>query len=348
MTLDCEDPMATSAVMREAGQARLETGLPSSAILLNCFGRGGSSMVWNIIGSSPDVLMPNREWHQGVFGRFDQLRKTARLIGSMVNWAHVPAFRRHAVSATARTVPAKERMQKPGARHIVLKVMDYHIVFDDAISWGFGEVHHIVLARHPLAMCEGLMRSGLSESRAIKWYNDVTMLMSNVATRHRAVVTRFEDLIHAPDRFARDLYRTLGVPAAEDGTIRFKVKSYGEGRMRNADVATGEIRRISLEQASSTIAPDVNATAIARLNPAQRKRIWASTQSTAALFDYVEDSFRRGAQTGENRDACQTARPHNAAHTLPAQGYAGVHDPSSSFAQSLHSGSHAERNDDTA
>ena len=39
--------------------ARPGEALPPNRLLLNCFGRGGSSIVWNIIGSSPDVFMPD-------------------------------------------------------------------------------------------------------------------------------------------------------------------------------------------------------------------------------------------------------------------------------------------------
>ena len=37
-------------------------------IILNCYGRGGSGIVWRMIGSSPDVIMTSEEWHVGVFG----------------------------------------------------------------------------------------------------------------------------------------------------------------------------------------------------------------------------------------------------------------------------------------
>jgi hypothetical protein len=143
---------------------------------LNCFGRGGSSIVWNIIGSSPDVLMPRCEWHEGVFGRFYKLRKAACHVGGTGDWASVPLLWRHMGAATAETAPG-ERNEKAQARYVVLKVMDYYIAVDDAIARGFAEARNLVLTRHLLPMCEGLIRSGLSEACAIRWYNDVTSLM---------------------------------------------------------------------------------------------------------------------------------------------------------------------------
>jgi Sulfotransferase family len=265
--------------------------LPPNALLLNCFGRGGSSIVWNIIGSSPDVLMPNREWHQGVFGRFYKLRKAACYVGGAVNWASVPFLWRHMRAATAETVLPGERNEKSQARYVVLKVMDYYIAFDDAIARGFTETRNLVLTRHPLPMCEGLMRSGLSEARAIKWYNDVTSLMFEASGKSDALLLRFEDLVRSPDAFVKSLYDALGIAAAEDGRIWFKVKSFGTERMTNTNAASGEKLRIRLDEAPDHIAPDVNTRAVARLDHSVRQRIWTGTRATAELFDYGDDNF---------------------------------------------------------
>jgi hypothetical protein len=48
----------------------------------------------------------------------------------------------------------------------------------------------------------------------------------------------FEDLVRSPEAFVTRLYEALGTAAAEDGKIRFKVKSFwdgahGERRCRN-------------------------------------------------------------------------------------------------------------------
>ena len=265
--------------------------LPPNALLLNCFGRGGSSIVWNIIGSSPDVLMPDCEWHEGVFGRFYKLRKAACHVGGAVNWASVPFLWRHMRAATAETILPGERNEKFQARYVVLKVMDYYIAFDDTIARGFTKARNLVLTRHPLPMCEGLMRSGLSEARAIKWYNDVTSLMCKAWGKSDALLLRFEDLARSPDVFVRSLYDALGIAAAEDGRIRFKVKSFGAERMTNTDVATGEKLRIRLDEAPNHIASDVNTRAVARLDRSERQRIWTGTRATAELFDYRDDTF---------------------------------------------------------
>jgi hypothetical protein len=119
--------------------------------------------------------------------------------------------------------------QKVPAHYVVLKVMDYYIAFDDAIARGFTDARNLVLTRHPLPMCDGLMHRGLGEARAIKWYNDVTKLMFKASGNRDALWLRFEDLARSPNAFAKTIYDALGRAAAEDGKIWLKVKSFGTG-----------------------------------------------------------------------------------------------------------------------
>ncbi|TIL95391.1 MAG: sulfotransferase [Mesorhizobium sp.] len=106
------------------------------------------------------------------------------------------------------------------------------------------------------------IRSGLSEARAIKWYNDVTSLMFKASGRPDALLLRFEDLIQSPDTFVKSLYDALGIAAAEDGRIR-----------TNTNATTGEKLRIRLHEAPDHIALDVNTRAVARLDRSARQRI---------------------------------------------------------------------------
>ncbi|TIP77837.1 MAG: sulfotransferase [Mesorhizobium sp.] len=115
--------------------------------------------------------------------------------------------------------------------------------------------------------------------------------MFKASRKRDALSLRFEDLIQSPDAFVRSLYDALGIAAAEDGKIRFKVKSFGTARKANADAATGEKLRIKLDEASDYIAPDVNTRAVARLDGSARQRIWEGTRATAELFDYGGDNF---------------------------------------------------------
>ncbi|TIL62470.1 MAG: sulfotransferase [Mesorhizobium sp.] len=209
--------------------------------------------------------MPYREWHEGVFGRFYKLRKAACHVGGAVNWTYA--------RSDCPDRPPRGAQRKGPSTLRRFEGDGLLIAFDDAIGRGFMEARNLVLTRHPLPMCEGLIRSGLSEASAIKWYNDVTSLMFKASGKPDALLLRFEDLIQSPDTFVKSLYDALGIAAAEDGRIRFKVKSFGTERTTNTNATTGEKLRIKLDKAPDHIALDVNTRAVARLDRSARQRI---------------------------------------------------------------------------
>ena len=69
-------------------------------IVLTCFGRGGSGIVWRMIGSSPDVIMTNDEWHVGVFGTRKALRKGVPLAFRSLGIESLEPLRRYAFRKT--------------------------------------------------------------------------------------------------------------------------------------------------------------------------------------------------------------------------------------------------------
>jgi hypothetical protein len=115
--------------------------------------------------------------------------------------------------------------------------------------------------------------------------------MFKASGKSDALLLRLEDLVRSPEAFVKSLYDALGIAAAEDGRIRFKVKSFGAGRMGNVNAATGEKLRIKLAEVPDHIAADVNTRAVARLERSARQRIWTGTRATAELFDYGADNF---------------------------------------------------------
>ncbi len=83
------------------------TSSPERIIVLNCYGRGGSGIVWRMIGSSPDVIMTGDEWHVGVFGGARLPRKGALLAFRSLGISSFEPLRRYAFKKTIE-------MQRPG------------------------------------------------------------------------------------------------------------------------------------------------------------------------------------------------------------------------------------------
>ena len=175
---------------------------------------------------------------------------------------------------------------KPDARSLVVKLMDYHLVFAQTIGASFERATFINLKRHPYGQCESLMRSGLSLEEACRWYADVARMMAK-QVESGAITVRFEDIVTRPIETCDGLYRSLGVRWAEDGKFEFKVKPYGTDRTADVGVEDKDFIRIGAEDVSVQIDSSVLRGETERLSAAQRRAIWDLTGTEAAGLGYT-------------------------------------------------------------
>jgi Sulfotransferase family len=255
-------------------------------IVLNCFGRGGSGIAWRMIGSSPDVIMTSEEWHVGVFGVSKTLRKGVPLVFRSLGIGSFEPLRRYALRKTLEMRRPSDVTTKTDARSLVVKLMDYHIVFAQMIGTSFEQATFVNLTRHPYGQCESLMRSGLSLESACRWYDDVARMMVKQA-ESGAIRVRFEDVVTRPIETCDGLYRSLGVRWPKDGKFEFKVKPYGTDRMADVGIEDKGFIRIGPEDAAQHIDASVLRGETERLSAAQRRAIWDLTGSEAARLDYT-------------------------------------------------------------
>jgi hypothetical protein len=255
-------------------------------IVLNCYGRGGSGIVWRMIGSSPDVIMTSEEWHVGVFGTKNALRKGAPLAFRSLGIHSFEPLRRYALRKTLEMQKPNDVTTKTDARSLVVKLMDYHIVFAQMIGTSFERATFVNLTRHPYGLCESLMRSGLSLEDAGRWYDEVARMMVQHAERG-AICVRFEDVVTRPMETCDGLYRSLGVRWSEDGKFEFKVKPYGTDRMADVGVEDRDFIRIGAQDASQQIDASVLRGETERLSETQRRAIWDRTGGAAGRLGYT-------------------------------------------------------------
>jgi hypothetical protein len=251
-------------------------------ICLCCFGRGGSSMGWNLIGSSADVLMTGAEWHKTVFDGptaelFRRLitgsqRRGLPVAPEFLQRALSPAYSKALKRKTMASVLPEQRRLKPAARHVVLKVMDYHIDLLPAIEAALGQPRLVVLTRRPEAQIESLLRSGLTLAQSCRWYSDIIMRMKRLLDQG-AVHLAFEELVEDPKQAIIRLYDELGLAPARDQKYQVKSKQFGAARTAATDVSRGTMLALSLDELRGFIDKDVNRMAIARLSTAQIKTI---------------------------------------------------------------------------
>jgi len=258
---------------------------PEGVIVLNCYGRGGSGIVWRMIGSSPDVIMTTNEWHVGVFGEARMARKGAVRAFRSLGISSLEPLRRYAFRKTIEMQRRDDLANKTDARVCVIKLMDYHIVFAEMIRRSFRSATFINLTRHPYGQCESLMRSGLSLEHSARWYADVARMMIRRA-EYGAIAVRFEDVVRQPIQACAKLYEALDVRWAEDRRFDFKVKPYGERRTNDLDVRRGEVIRVGAEDVGHRIDVSVLRGERDRLSDHERKAIWNLTGEMATHFGY--------------------------------------------------------------
>ena len=258
------------------------------AILLNCFGRGGSSILWNMIGSSPDVLMPNGEWHVGFYGKWLVVGRVLRRVMRRAR-IDTPAFGPLSSLIYRRacaTVSQHERESKPGASSVVIKVMDHHIAMNSAIAAGFSDVKQVILVRNPLAQCESLMRSGQDLRTATRWYVDVTDRMIDLAKRSDNYICRFEDLVRDPFAIRDDMYAKLSIAPPLSGSFKMKRKKYGADRTPEIKKAAGHYVDVTFQNVSEIVDRDVNERSVMRLSDMEKSFILRQTGRSASFFGY--------------------------------------------------------------
>jgi len=262
------------------------------ALCLCCFGRGGSSLLWHLLGSSPDIWMMQKEWHQTVFGARQTLRRVLRKAtrsGMLHNLAdgerpHDRMLQRFVRRRIHNDLAQDTGLYHPQAALICMKVMDYNIVWTNGIQNSFDGGKTVVLLRHPQPQCESLMRSGLTLEAACDKYNDVATHMARLISRTGVVVVRFEEFLADPEAVMTRTYAALGARAPDKYTA--KVKPYGDKRQATTDVSTRKLRTIARDELRGFVDPDVDKNGIARLSALQAETIWGLTSATAECLGY--------------------------------------------------------------
>ncbi len=273
--------------------------LPAAAerdlIALCCFGRGGSNIVWSAIASSPDVISMADEWHRAVYGHIpfagDHLRRLVRYVQRRHVCTRRDTGKEAASSAItrgiARFMMSSLRMRdvedKPEAKAIVAKVMDYSLFNVDLIGREFRSTRLVVLTRHPLGQCESLMRSGASLENAIIKYCEVGTAMAKLADRDGHLV-HFEELANDPNKTYEDLFGFLDVSRPD--AYWMKRKKFGDARDKNTDVGRSDYHLIPARKLPEVIDKTAFEKSAARLSPAQSERIMAQCGSTAEQLGY--------------------------------------------------------------
>lgn len=168
-------------------------------VILGCFSRGGSSLVWNLLASHPDLVSPGVETHQLFLGRPGDRSKMGRLgvhlrhavrggglprprlasghalpnsgLFSATNLSRreIPRSMHREVAETILVAPTRVAPRVDSAlvdgddgspRGVVLKSINGIVFLTPSLREILGSTRSVVLLRDPLALCESRLRRG--------------------------------------------------------------------------------------------------------------------------------------------------------------------------------------------
>ncbi len=216
----------------ESALARL-LGRGTRAIVVYGHARGGTNILWNLIGAHPEVVMTQNELNE-LFGGSIR-RRLARKLPWLLR---APAFRNAMADAVVASVARSlaepvigERA--PGSMYtaadlstciICYKGVNLDVGCHQALTKLHDRVAPILLLRHPAAVIAGHMRRGWPFQRALARYLATLQSMERLALIGGGVFVDFDAMIANPMQAAGSLYAHLGLRRPEPLLLKVKAK----------------------------------------------------------------------------------------------------------------------------
>lgn len=291
----------------------------NTPIILNCFSRGGSNILWNILLTHPDACSPIEETLQ-IF-RFDT--RALRWSGlQAILRTRQPRFfdqwylaSRRPISVAAqscidstlfdwkmKTAQDDEMRYKAegiayipaevAAARLVLKNNNGLAFLADTFRAMYPGVTFLALARDPLPLYESHKRHktpvGASPETFAAFYNAMIAHMQAQAARHPdSHLLRFEDVLADPLATARQVYAWCGLDMGKVTKLRFKAKPHtrADGTHRT-DYQEGRHYWFAFDELDAMLDPEVNRHQVSKLPSAEAERLRALTRESSQSLGY--------------------------------------------------------------
>jgi len=289
-------------------------------IILNCFSRGGSNILWNILLSHPEACSPIEETLQ-IF-RFDwraprwsglQAILRTRQLRFFDQWNLSP---RHPISASAqgyidstlfdwkmKTVQDDEmRYKAENAVYTPEEVANARLVLKNNNGLTFLAEHlhstyqdttFLALVRDPVPLYESHQRHRTPAGRSIEdfaiLYEKMIGQMQLDAARWRNYhIVRFEDMLSDPLGTMRKVYAWCGLDAEKVTKLRFKAKPHtqADGSHRT-DYQEGRHYWFAFNEIDTMLDPEVNRHQESKLDPTEAERLRVLTRETCQSLGYI-------------------------------------------------------------
>jgi hypothetical protein len=288
-------------------------------ILLNCFSRGGSNILWNVLLSHPEVCSPIEEtlqifrldwraprregvqaaWLSGQMRFFDQWNFQAR--------RPISEKARTFIDETLfqwklRTLSDEEMRYKSSeelytraeveASRLVLKNNNGVIFLSERFVDIYPDAVFFALVRDPIPLYESHKRNKTPVSRspeafAAFYATMIRKMQSDSARWNFHHILRFEDILRAPIESTQKIYDLAGLDISRAPKMRFKAKPHMQADGSHAtSFKEGRHYWFSYDEIPQMLEPEVNKYQVSKLDARELETIRSLTRDIRAELGY--------------------------------------------------------------
>lgn len=288
-------------------------------IILNCFSRGGSNILWNVLLSHPEVCSPIEETLQ-IF-RLDF--RAPRMAGLRAAWLTGQANffdqwnlnPRKSITAKARAFIDKtlfewklKTLQDDEMRwkskeeiytrtevensRLVIKNNNGVIFLSERFLEMYPDAALIGLARDPIPLYESHKRHKTPVSASPKIFADfyervIRKMQADESQWKQYKIFRFEDLLREPIKITGQVYAHIGLEFPQISQMRFKAKPHMQANGSHATrFQAGKHYWFNFDEVAQILEPEVNQYQSSRLEAKEKEEIQALTRNIRAELGY--------------------------------------------------------------
>ena len=213
------------------------------AIVINCLPRSGSNILWNIIGSSPDVAMTKAEFHAATNHNHQLPIKILKRINALCpplplthNYIRKSIKSSQEQALQNDTQRLTERSISPqNMSYTCFKVMGGDNRFNNLIAASLSETKFIYLTRSAEGLCDSYYRRNESATEAARTYAiAIRNMQKHFENNPNGLCIRFEDLTANLSDTVDLIYKHLDIKKPKDNKYLLKQKSYGPGNEQSS------------------------------------------------------------------------------------------------------------------
>tara|TARA_B100001250_G_C19682986_1_gene736710 strand:+ start:149 stop:1039 length:891 start_codon:yes stop_codon:yes gene_type:complete len=290
-----------------------------SPIILNCFSRGGSNILWNLFLSHPNVCHPLEETiqifntslraprfagykinfmtRQNLFNQWNL--KDRRTIGKKSSeYIDNVLFNKKLNNVFDKDMQYKDSLNKYSLDEIrntrlVIKNNNGLIFCSEVFNHIYPDATFVALIRNPIALYESHKRRKTPVSNSINFFIDFYKKMiakmkidqDSIANYH---IIRFEDIINNPIRMIKTIYKWAHLDFESVDKIRLKSKaSMNKKGVRTTKFTENKHYWFSLSELETIINKNVNENQISRLDNQEIDYLLKDLEPLVSEFGYT-------------------------------------------------------------